>query len=400
MAYFLYLEAIRFYATILEQLRPELQGVAFLVYKDGTVLDCNQLAADQGIRVGMCTSEGKALLHGGLSLPHAEDDYRAGHERVLDICLEYTNGIEIDAQHQMLLDLRDHSLPDDLAEAILARLRSDLGLMAKAALAPCKWMAKVAASMSDVIGMSLGITPIPRLLGSTEEIADWPIEWLSVADLRTRERLAFLGYRTIGSLTRVSTATLRAQFGNEGLLLSNAALGHSVESFCSNFAFESVATRRSFESLLDNTAQVHEVLLAMAAEVSAELIQRDREGNEIWLYLTDGTHCTTVVKRTFVKKMRQHAQIFFALKLMFESAKREEPVQEIRFMMPHLTASNTSQTPLESMASLAQRKHRADHAVRIVRASMGDRAVMPASEMPEPRRKALLRAWNHAAQWR
>jgi len=321
MYYFVSLSIERFYSDTLVREEPKLADQPLIVHHDKHVLDLNPVAEASGARVGMALSEAKALLRGGCFVRWEEEAYRDAQEAWLQLCTEFTDTIEPDRQHSAYLDFSLHPEIDSLVWSLQKKLFEELGWKCRTGVACTKWIAKVAEMVNGD-----GELPCPYIEPCTHPIrflAGLPTRYLLPVPEVDRMRLRFLGYHKIGEVAAVPLPALREQFGEEGLLVFQAAHGGVQQCVRAEFPKGSVASRFRFESAVDNTESLDEGMREVAKKLSENLRARDLQGNQLELAFEGEEGQIWKSQRKFIKPMQSSKAIFMGMK-MIESQGRGE----------------------------------------------------------------------------
>lgn len=213
--------------------RPELRGRPVVLGgapEDRTVVvECTLQAERSGIRRGMALREALARCHDAAFLEAHPARYAEVFERMLDALEHVSPIVEGEAPGCAFIDLT--GLPgtgDALGEAALAE---DMAGAVKAAvqmtplvgIADGRFAARAAAM--SLIGAGTGqrfrlVTP-----GEARTfVASLPVDRLPLSD-ETLHRLHWLGLQTIGDVAALPQGALIAQFGPEGVLMSELVRG-------------------------------------------------------------------------------------------------------------------------------------------------------------------------------
>lgn len=384
---------------------PESQSPAIVVHRDRTVVCASQAAREHGIEPGMPFAEAKAILRNGLFIAFDEERYRPYQEAWLDACCQFSDVIEPADQHEAYIDLSSH--PDPAAMAL--KLAHEVG--GRAGGLPCvvigiastKWIAKAAAGVIPNSALQTPSSLREPVLDPAGFIAGMPVDMLLPASPEHRRRLRFLGYRTIGDVAKLSLATLKGQFGTDGLRIYQAAWGGCFESVEAVYPRNAIQERFAFDEAVESEEVFERGLEELAKRLSKKLREKDLEGSHLKVWIEHEEASTTMMERTFTKPMQTWRSILAGLKavsfpslLVADGSCRG--VEQVRVQMPNLTKAKRRQTDL--YGALAEKAAGNATALSQVRQVFGDYAVRLASEVVEPRRKRLLKVWKDATGWR
>jgi nucleotidyltransferase/DNA polymerase involved in DNA repair len=426
MYYFVSLSMERFYADTLVRGDAKLADKPLIVHHEKQVLDLNSVAEASGARVGMALSEAKALLRDGCFVRWEEEPYRETQEAWLQLCADFTDTIEPEQQHSAYLDFSQHPEIDSLVWRLQRRIFEELGWKSRTGVGCTKWIAKVAEMVNGD-----GELPCPYLEPCTHPIrflSGLPTRYLLPVPETDRMRLRFLGYHKIGEVASVPLPALREQFGEEGLLVYQAAHGGVQQCVRAEYPRDSVATRFRFEGAVEDLQVLDEGMRLVAGQLSETLRVKDLQGSQLELAFEgeDGDVWKNI--RKFMKPMQSGKAIYGGMKLISQcgegqhqkafdppqhsiintSPESPQPsnlkplpllITEIRARMSDLKPAERFQRELSGAHSAVERKSNTLSAFQHIRTVFGDHAIEVAGERKEPRRKQLLRFWKDATGW-
>ncbi len=352
-----------------------------LIHRDKSVLDANDSALALGIEQGMSLGEAKALVHGGECVAWSKERFAVAAEAWYHSLLEYVDALEPLDQHQAAIDLSGHPDPITVAQAIIRSLECPLS----AGLGASKWIAKAAAtvpwSADFVVKPQIALRPLSvRGLPILPEEAD---------------RLEFLGYRTIGEIQKLDEQLLRAQFGSRGALIARSSRGGERDLVEPQFPEASVATRMQFADPIEDRAHLDLAFQEIAERMGTTLVERDLSGQEMSCTLLYESRSRVEVQRSFAKRMRTPLSILSALRLLVDP---EPGLIELRVRIDRLSRGFARQSAFQRMTGAWDAPAMSDSLDR-VRSTFGETAIQRASEIAEPRRKRVMRAWRDATGW-
>jgi DNA polymerase-4 len=395
MRYLVWVELDGFYASVFSESAP------LIVVRDRQVLDANPMARHRGVAVGQGERQAKALVDGLIARPWQADRYAELRNAWLDVCTEFTGVIEPEDQHAASLDLSGHPDPLDVAERMVRALtRLGMGHV-RYGIAPSKWIAHMAALQQDarwsVDDPAAFLAPLP-VLGL-----------LPIAS-ELRERLHFLGYREIGDLAQIPLATLRNQFGDEGMRIRQAALGALFDPVAARYPEGSLRDCFIFDGPVDSSEMIENALDALAKRVGVRLAEGAWQSGKVRLTVEDEEGNRTNVERKFTKPLRCPLTTRAAFRLMVGEATPAQTIRRlqnagsaiasIQVTLSDLEVSRRQQAALNGFVPEGVRRPPADAAIHYLRTVYGDRAVRWANEVEVPRRVQVLREWKNATGWR
>ncbi len=364
-------------------------GGALVVQHGGKVLDASQAARERGVHVGMPLAEARSVLAvDGTIVEWEEEACREAARRWLEIVARYSDAVEPIRQHEALADLSGHPRPREAAESLERELRK-AGFAPRCGLAPCRWVARLAARRGDPMGLAHAD---PRAY-----VADVPVTSLPLSPDVAR-RLHLLGYRTAGDVARLGKDGLLAQFGEEAHGLARAILGRGDALVRPLFPEASVAARFAYDGAPETQGEVETGLGRIAREVGAALRERDAAGRtvEVFLERADGT--VEVRSRIFARPLSSEEDVANALRLMLGEGP-PQGTEGLRARLPGVHAARRTQLDLQGGRSRADREEGVRTALAHVRGAYGDTAVRLVSEIPVPRWVRVREAYRRLNGW-
>lgn len=378
------LEVKGFYAHNLAQCTPE--GQPLVVYRDKAVLDGNVAALSRGVEPGASLRDARAILGGdGMFVAWERGEHEPASEAWLDLCCEFADGVEALDQHRVAADLGGHPRPEQLVPAMVDRVQRGTGLEVGVGLGSSKLTARLAMRFGDPLGLA---TDEPHAFLAALPVTALPLE------PRVAELLVRLGCRLVGDLPRMSSKTLRTQFGSEGLRLSRLAHGMDDDPVRANFPRASLSASLSLESPLELRQEVAEAARTLAIQLGTQLAERELEGHEADLTLAYEGWRAETRHRMSPKPIHSPGSLAVALSAMLETPPAE-PVCGMRVRVRNLSKLHRRQTSMQ----VDKRPDEALAALRRVQASKGVHAVQLGSQVHEPRRARVHRAWSEAYGW-
>ena len=388
MYYLLYVALDRFYAGECE--RP------VVVHRAGMVVDSSPAARARRVQPGTLLSEAKAILRSDAQYVELrEADYRERRDRWLQECLLYSGRIQHESPASAWVDLGAHPRPWEVAARLLADVWRKTALPVASALAPSRWVAKLAAQPCDATAMEVGIADFPLVEDARSFLSPLPTRCLTPVAPDVRERLEFLGYRKVGDVQRAPLPLLIRQFGKEGVLVTECAHGRYRDAFVRNFPCDSVERTQRFHGCCSDLFVLQAAMDEIAQELCQELRERDALAGATEVVIE--TESGRVLRR--VRRLPKPSDsLAVSLRWQLSQVRLTEPVASLRVGVPDVRSVPVLQRSLDSSRADALRS--ALCSVRAVRAMYGDAAVQRASEVDLPRREQVMRAWRNATGWR
>src|SRR5688500_5913140 len=224
----LHVDLDAFFAAVEQRDRPELRGKPVIVGGDprgrGVLSAARSEARRFGVHSAMSLREALRRCPDGVFLPVDGRRYQQASRDVMAILRRFTPQVEPISIDEAFMDVTG-SRPlfgegPEIAAAIKAAIREDVGLTASVGVASTKLVAKIASDLRKPDG--LVVVPAGR-----EAAFLAPLPWWRLwgAGARTTVALAGSGLRTIGDLAALSADLLVRRFGRHGGSLGTRALG-------------------------------------------------------------------------------------------------------------------------------------------------------------------------------
>jgi DNA polymerase IV len=354
------------------------------------VLDANPLARARGVRLGIEIRQAKALVDGLVVKPWKVDRFVDPQRRWLDLCAEFTGLIQPEDQHQASLDLSDHPDPFDIAEKIVRCLVSETACAVKFGIAVTKWVARLAAEHDAHNGSTLE--------RDSAFLGELPVSLLTPVQDEHRERLHFLGYRTIGEVAKLPIEVLRRQFGREALTIRQAATGTLYEPVIPSYPPDSVHEAMLFAEAIESTETLDQILKSLARRVGDRLTTKNQQGSKVTISFELEDTKKVVRQRTFTKPVRCPVTALASLRLLIPSF--NQPIVAVRVTVQDLELVRHRQGNIQGFVCEGERKPNPQSVLKYVRTVYGDQAVQLGKDIEVPRRVRVLREWKNATGWR
>ena len=217
-----------FYASVEMRDHPEWQHVPLAVggrpENRGVIATCNYLARRFGVHSAMPSARALRLCPRLLLVPPDFTRYRAASQHILAIYRDFTPLVEPLSLDEAYLDVTSQPHCQGsatlMAEAIRARIRSEVGLTASAGIAPSKFLAKVASDWNKPDGQ---FVILPQAIDAF--VAALPVRRFWGVGTVTAARLQAMGIETGADIRATPLEQLVAEFGRFGERLHELAHG-------------------------------------------------------------------------------------------------------------------------------------------------------------------------------
>ena len=307
-----------FYASVEQRDDPVLRGRPVVVAWRGqrsVVCAASYEARVFGIRSAMPAARAERLCPDAVFVPPDFTRYRTVSRQVREILLRHTDLVEPLSLDEAYLDVTETKTGQPsataTAKAIRASIREELSLTASAGVAPNKFLAKIASDWRKPDGLFVirpddveaFLTPLPvsRIHG-VGKVMDG--------------KLAALGIRTCGELSKFPVADLEQRFGRYGRRLSELAHGIDRGEVKPDRPTMSISAEDTFEHDVPLDA-IETRIRELAAKVWSATRKTERIGRTVVLKLK--TREFRILTRSFTpstppKSERELADIAAALR--------------------------------------------------------------------------------------
>ena len=211
----LHVDMDAFYASVEIRDRPELAGkpvIVGAVANRGVVLSATYEARRFGVRSAMPVTQARRLCPQAIFVAPRHGVYGAASKEIMAIFREVTPDVEPLSLDEAFLDvggaIRRLGAPAHIAGLIRATVRGQQGLTCSVGVAPSKFVAKLASTLSKPDG--LRVVPAGQVLDFLHPL---PVAALWGVGEQTGQALARLGLRTVGDIAHTPVATLQRELG-------------------------------------------------------------------------------------------------------------------------------------------------------------------------------------------
>lgn len=353
-----------------------------VILHNHSVVDMNRVAAQRGVTLGMRKHQFRALLEDPLLGERTPNPAR--QESWLQVCLPYSGVIQPFAENCAAIELSRHPMPFDLAMRLCQDLQKlDYGDLI-AGVAPSVWLARLASGQGEV----------PRFFTDLErDFYPLPIENLAPLEPETLERLAFLGYKTVGDVAHIPWGVLRAQFGKSARTIEQVAHGTLPDPVQPVYPPQQIRETRYFPEPIDNQIGLEAALRDLATPLAGRL--QGQQAERIALHLESESVERVAVQRQLKRPIYSRVGLLHALGALITDRKVPRDIVRISIELHDLSPAATRQKalvlkddPIDSEVTL-----------RTLRQAFGDRAILKGSEVVTCRRKRVLQEWTRATGW-
>ncbi len=382
----LHVDLDAFFAAVEQRDRPELRGEPVIVGGvppgRGVVSAASYEARAFGVHSAMSVTEAFRRCPDGVFLPVDGRRYQQASRDVMAILRRFTPQVEPISIDEAFMDVTG-SRPlfgegPEIAAAIKAAIREDVGLTASVGVASTKLVAKIASDLRKPDGLVV-VPPGDE----AAFLAPLPISRLWGVGEKTAVALAEYGVRTIGDLAALSQDLLVRRFGKHGGSLGTRALGMDDDPVHEGDPAKSVGHETTFDRDSSDPEVIERTLLALSDGVAGRLRSAGVRASTIAVKIRDSSFRTITRQRTLTEPTDLTEPIYRAA---LDLARPE--VRGIRVRLLGVTASNLGEREQLALFVDDPKRRKAIEAADAVRRRFGSRAVtrgrLVGSGLPEP----------------
>ncbi len=266
-----------FFVSVERVLNPALQGkpviVGNAVFGRGVVAAASYEARALGVRSAMPMRQALERCPGAVVVNGSYATYQEYSRRFLGLLQTLSPAVEPLSLDEAFVDLtgteRLLGPAREVARALRARIREELGLPASAGIGPSRVVAKVATDAAKPDGQ-LEVLPGQE----AAFLAMRPVRDLPGIGPVTAERLDSLGIHTLGALQRADPAALAAALGPGARSLPGRAAGQDPSPVQARARPRSISRETTFEEDVTNGAWLQSVVELLADQVAMTMRQQ------------------------------------------------------------------------------------------------------------------------------
>jgi DNA polymerase-4 len=276
-----HLDCDAFYATVELLRRPELRGQPVIVAGSGpraVVTTASYEARAYGVGSAMPASQARRLCPHAIVIPPDFQAYRDKSGEVWGIAAARLDRVQRMGLDEAYAELTGIPKPLRVLRELVADVRDATGIQISVGVGPSRLVAKCCSDL----GKPAGFVAMGREEACVR-FAPAPTRRLPGIGPKTAERLAALGYATVGHLQQADQAALAARFGERTAryLKERAEFRDDSPVETERGAAKSRSTERTFDADIADVAELETVLRRLAAELCEGLIARGRRGRTI-----------------------------------------------------------------------------------------------------------------------
>jgi DNA polymerase IV len=374
----IHLDLDAFFCAVEELQNPELKGRPFAVGgqadERGVISSCSYAARVFGVRSAMPTGRALGLCPGLLIIPPHHRLYSEASQQVMDRLHQWTALVEQISIDEAFLDLSD--LTEDvesLARRLQGEIRNSLGLPCSLGVATNKLVAKIATDVGKAANRSNQPPNAITVVAPGQEtafLAPLNVQSLWGVGPKTAARLAELGIRTIGDLTRWEEADLVKLFGKNGYDLARHARGIDDSPLVMEHGAKSISQEVTFSRDVLDPEALRRTLRDLAKTVGRHLRQERLCGSTIKIKLRWPNFTTLTRQVTLSQPTDQDEEIYNAALALLE--KHRPPRQLVRLLGVGVSGISSPNRQLSLWDMGAEKNRRLQSALDELREKYGD----------------------------
>jgi DNA polymerase-4 len=351
----LHVDMDAFFAAVEVMDDPSLAGVALVVGGDGArgvVASCSYEARRYGVRSAM------PAVRARRQCPHAV--FRAGrYERYSEVSRQihevfnrFTPLVEGIALDEAFLDVRGATRllgpAPEVATAVRAAIRDDVGLTCSVGVATTKLIAKLASEAAKPSADHAGVRPGRGVVvvEAGQELAflhPLPVEALWGVGPATSERLRALGITTVGGLAAVPVAVLERSIGGaSGRHLHDLAAGIDPRPVVPDRAAKSVGHEETYARDRRDHEGLHRELVRLSDAVGTRLRRGGLVGRTVQLKVRFPDFTTITRAHTVREPIATGAAVVAVASALLAGVDVERGVRLLGVSVSNLSVSNLS----------------------------------------------------------
>lgn len=349
-----------FYASVEMRERPELRGRPVLVGSDrprGVVAAASYEARKHGCRSAQPMAVALRLCPDAVVVPPRMALYHEASDRVFALLEGFSPLVEPLSIDEAFLDLtgtEDLLGPaPEVGRRLKERIRAGTGLTASVGVAPNKFLAKLASDLEKPDGLVV-VAP-----GDVDRVLlPLPVERLWGVGPKTASRLHGMGFHRIADLRALPRETLRERFGEAGDHFFRLCRGEDARAVVPAREAKSLGSECTFESDLEDPAEVRGVLLQHAETVTRRLRRHGLRARGVSLKVRYGKFETISRAATLPEATDTTAALWRLGSSLFDrwAAEQFRPVRLVGMAATHIESGPRQQALFPDTEEMRQKR--------------------------------------------
>jgi DNA polymerase-4 len=323
-----HLDCDAFYATVELIRRPELKGKPVIVSGSSpraVVTTASYEARAYGVGSAMATSRALRLCPQAILVAPDFKAYRAVSQQIWSIVRARLQVVQQLGLDEAYADLTGIEKPLRVIRELVTVVKTETGIQLSVGVAPNRLIAKIASDLDKPAGLvAIGREQACELLATRSP------RIIPGIGPKSAERLAASGFGTLGDLQKAAEPDLIELFGErQGRWLHQRAFLHDDSQLVTRRVAKSRSAETTFDTDVDDHAELEQVLDAQATRLAEELEQRGVAGRTIGIKvrLDDWTNVTRA--RTLERHVNDAATITAVALELFRAYSPPRPVRLI-----------------------------------------------------------------------
>ena len=368
----LHIDMDAFFASVEQRDHEEYRGKPVIVGglgPRGVVSTASYEARKFGVHSAQAMAIARRLCPNAIFLHPDHARYSDVSRQIFAILARFSPVIEPLSIDEGFLDLtgmeRLMENPRAYGEEIKRAVREETGLTASVGIAPNKFLAKLASDLEKPDGLV-----VIRPEDAEKVLAPLPVNRIFGVGKKTEERLAALGFRTIGQLAAADRGKLAHALGNR-MAAQLLSLAHGLDDrpVEPRRAAQSIGREETFDEDIRSREDAEKVLLALSEEVGWRLRREGLSARTVTLKLRFASFDTHTRQQTFPDPVSYDEDIFEAARALFR-AFPTPPGQGIRLL--GVSAGNLSDGGEVSLFDDHEKKDRLYDAIDKLKGRFGE----------------------------
>jgi DNA polymerase-4 len=282
----LHVDIDAFFAAVEQMDNPQLNGKPVIVGGStglrGVVSTASYEARRFGVHSAQPMMEARRLCPQGIFLKVRMCRYQEISRRIHKILSSYTPKVEPISIDEAFLDVTGceklFGEAEDIARAIKARIRKEIGLTCSVGIAPNKFLAKTASEMNKPDGLV-----VVREDEKESFLTNLPVSKIWGVGKATGRKLQQMGFYTIGDLRRLPLFQLKNIFGKLGARMYQLSRGIDDSPVITEKETKSISSETTFPHDISEKKIIENTLHDLSVEVASRLNNKNLWARSIQL---------------------------------------------------------------------------------------------------------------------